>query len=240
MWRGGRVRGKTRRAEDMAWCAWCEIEMRTARGDVQLTWDVCYCMGKKEIGNESMTSLLYMLLHYPPLFRSYRSFQLLPLVIAAPPLRRIDDVTSHTRSRDTPRGLRLVGFGPFRQRSQTTEYSCSCNLLVPLHPRRRGMTTTATPTQLYRSYIQHLRLIPDPHLWSVLIPRFRSLLAYPKEPGPRTDSSNHAESSAQAAYRELRRARRLKRAHKVGERSTTITRSRLRLRGEVEVECEAV
>ncbi|GFZ50981.1 hypothetical protein JCM24511_08739 [Saitozyma sp. JCM 24511] len=101
------------------------------------------------------------------------------------------------------------------------------------------MTTAATPRQLYRSYIQHLRLIPDPHLWSVLIPRFRSLLTYPKEPdsrgvtvnrstasaGPFAGvqetqgnssgySSNHAESSAQAAYRELRRARRLKRAHK--------------------------
>ncbi|WVQ94839.1 hypothetical protein IAU59_001922 [Kwoniella sp. CBS 9459] len=35
---------------------------------------------------------------------------------------------------------------------------------------------TSRPRDLYRSYLQHLRLIPDPHIWSVLLPRFKRLI----------------------------------------------------------------
>ncbi|WVW86307.1 hypothetical protein I302_108349 [Kwoniella bestiolae CBS 10118] len=35
---------------------------------------------------------------------------------------------------------------------------------------------TQTSKQLYRRFLQHLRLLPDPHIWSILIPRFKQLL----------------------------------------------------------------
>ena len=47
-------------------------------------------------------------------------------------------------------------------------------------PRFAHLLSNAPPAlpsqsraQLYRSYLQHIRLLPDPHLWSVLIPQFR-------------------------------------------------------------------
>jgi hypothetical protein len=33
-----------------------------------------------------------------------------------------------------------------------------------------------SPSQLYRSFFRYLRHIPDPHIWSILQPRIRSLL----------------------------------------------------------------
>jgi hypothetical protein len=33
-----------------------------------------------------------------------------------------------------------------------------------------------TPRELYRSFYRHLRHLPDPHVWSILQPRFRHLL----------------------------------------------------------------
>ncbi|EIW71918.1 hypothetical protein TREMEDRAFT_58053 [Tremella mesenterica DSM 1558] len=43
---------------------------------------------------------------------------------------------------------------------------------------------------LYRSFLQHLQLLPDPHIWWVLVPRYRSLLqsASPERKG---ESSSH-------------------------------------------------
>ncbi|WWD19796.1 hypothetical protein CI109_104260 [Kwoniella shandongensis] len=39
--------------------------------------------------------------------------------------------------------------------------------------------TIPHPAHLYRSFLQHLRLLPDPHVWSILQPRFRRLLETP-------------------------------------------------------------
>ncbi|KAK4685888.1 hypothetical protein P7C73_g4253, partial [Tremellales sp. Uapishka_1] len=38
----------------------------------------------------------------------------------------------------------------------------------------------ASPRNLYRSFLQHLRHLPDPHVWFTLQPRFRDLVSAPK------------------------------------------------------------
>ncbi|WWC72157.1 uncharacterized protein I206_106117 [Kwoniella pini CBS 10737] len=77
--------------------------------------------------------------------------------------------------------------------------------------------------QLYRRYLQHIRLLPDPHIWSVLIPRFRQYLRKPYVGSidPRDNDllstrKAHAESSLDAQRRVLRwkREKALKRAEK--------------------------
>ncbi|WVR09568.1 hypothetical protein IAU60_006637 [Kwoniella sp. DSM 27419] len=87
--------------------------------------------------------------------------------------------------------------------------------------------------QAYRSYLQHLRLLPDPHVWSILLPRYRKLLASAQRgvildtsshdtqgvdnvtlPAP--ESVPHAETS-QAAQRRVREWRAAKAAKKARE-----------------------
>ncbi|KAK8853369.1 hypothetical protein IAR55_004073 [Kwoniella newhampshirensis] len=43
------------------------------------------------------------------------------------------------------------------------------------------------PSHIYRSFLQHLRLLPDPHVWSILQPRFRRLLETPGPSPPSPD-----------------------------------------------------
>ena len=40
-------------------------------------------------------------------------------------------------------------------------------------------STPRSRAVLYRSYLQHLRLIPDPHVWNILVPPFRRLCEDP-------------------------------------------------------------
>jgi hypothetical protein len=73
-----------------------------------------------------------------------------------------------------------------------------------------------SPAEIYRSYLRHLRLIPDPHVWATLQPRFRSLLQTQlARKGPAVNPASEGESSKTAASRDLRRSRDLKRAKKV-------------------------
>ncbi|WRT70087.1 uncharacterized protein IL334_007081 [Kwoniella shivajii] len=39
-----------------------------------------------------------------------------------------------------------------------------------------SIRSTSNSKQLYRRFLQHLQLIPDPHIWSILIPRYKKLL----------------------------------------------------------------
>lgn len=73
-----------------------------------------------------------------------------------------------------------------------------------------------TPRELYRSFFRHLRHLPDPHVWSILQPRFRHLLeksARPplvqttgvrSRPHSQLGSGDEPESSAKAALRAAR------------------------------------
>ncbi|WVF67240.1 hypothetical protein IAT40_001988 [Kwoniella sp. CBS 6097] len=65
------------------------------------------------------------------------------------------------------------------------------------HPSRK---------ELYRSYLQHLRLIPDPHIWSVLIPRFRKLIRY-------TDTATNTNTNDDGSLTALKRKREGPHAH---------------------------
>lgn len=42
-------------------------------------------------------------------------------------------------------------------------------------------TTVSTPRQLYRRYLKNLQYLPDPHVWSVLVPEFRTFLRESKD-----------------------------------------------------------
>lgn len=75
-----------------------------------------------------------------------------------------------------------------------------------------------TPRELYRSFFRHLRHLPDPHVWSILQPRFRHLLeksdrARPPNPETKGDhgllqsqsgSGDEPESSTKALIRAAR------------------------------------
>ncbi|KAL7424458.1 hypothetical protein Q5752_000142 [Cryptotrichosporon argae] len=61
---------------------------------------------------------------------------------------------------------------------------------------------------LYRSFLTHLRRLPDPHLWRVLVPPYKALLRSASVPVPPPADAAGAESSRAAA----RQARRLNRA----------------------------
>ncbi|OCF34189.1 hypothetical protein I316_04139 [Kwoniella heveanensis BCC8398] len=49
-------------------------------------------------------------------------------------------------------------------------------MLLPSSFPKSASSIPRSRRDLYRSYLQHLRLLPDPHVWSVLIPRFQKLL----------------------------------------------------------------
>lgn len=89
---------------------------------------------------------------------------------------------------------------------------------------------------LYRSYLKHLRHIPDPHIWKVQVPYFRSLLDRPSDSNDYVSECSHSfrhqvidkeeqggwiegETSRAGALRESRRLRGLQRARKVRYRS---------------------
>ena len=75
--------------------------------------------------------------------------------------------------------------------------------------------TGQTPRELYRSFFRHIRHIPDPHVWSILQPRFRHLLekssgrsstragGQNQKPG-QAGSGDESESSARGALRAAR------------------------------------
>lgn len=69
--------------------------------------------------------------------------------------------------------------------------------------------------KLYRLFLQHLRFLPDPQVWTTSVPRFRKLL---ETPGPSPSGSNPSdndESHKVVEIREWRREKALKKAHKV-------------------------
>lgn len=65
------------------------------------------------------------------------------------------------------------------------------------------MAAPATPRALYRSYLYHLRWIPDPHIWTQLAPHFKDNLraAGAAEKLIEQADENGAESSSSAAAR---------------------------------------
>lgn len=77
-------------------------------------------------------------------------------------------------------------------------FICLLYVLKRLSWRVRWMSTYAghSPKQLYRSFFRCLRHLPDPHVWSILQPRFRTLLHRST-----CITEIHAESSAQGALR---------------------------------------
>ncbi|WVN90915.1 uncharacterized protein L203_106160 [Cryptococcus depauperatus CBS 7841] len=67
------------------------------------------------------------------------------------------------------------------------------------------------PAKLYRLFLQHLRFIPDPQVWSTLVPRFRKLLS---TPGPSPMSTPEADFDRAMEIREWRRQKAMKKARK--------------------------
>jgi len=51
------------------------------------------------------------------------------------------------------------------------------------------------PKSLYRRYLRHLKLIPDPHIWSELVPTYRKLLEGCHVPKLRDWSTNDCDTS---------------------------------------------
>lgn len=67
-----------------------------------------------------------------------------------------------------------------------------------------------SPKQLYRSFFRHIRHLPDPHIWSVLQPRFRYLLERSRNhDNVSLDTSDEAESSTQAVIKAQRSRKRV-------------------------------
>ncbi|WWC95022.1 hypothetical protein V866_001874 [Kwoniella sp. B9012] len=83
---------------------------------------------------------------------------------------------------------------------------------------------STSPKQFYRRFLQHLQLIPDPHIWSILIPRFRTLLRQSSHSTTVKHVSQQsspeeipAEESSRAAYERAKQWKR-ERASKRAER----------------------
>ncbi|KIR53364.1 hypothetical protein I315_03954 [Cryptococcus gattii Ru294] len=68
--------------------------------------------------------------------------------------------------------------------------------------------------KVYRLFLQHLRFLPDPQVWTTTVPRFRKLL---ETPGPPPSGSNPADNDGIRKVNEIREWRRekaMKKAHK--------------------------
>ncbi|ADV23888.1 hypothetical protein I305_02656 [Cryptococcus gattii E566] len=68
--------------------------------------------------------------------------------------------------------------------------------------------------KVYRLFLQHLRFLPDPQVWTTTVPRFRKLL---ETPGPSPSGSNPADNDGIRKVNEIREWRRekaMKKAHK--------------------------
>lgn len=72
-----------------------------------------------------------------------------------------------------------------------------------------------SPRATYRTYLQHLRYVPDPHVWSVVVPTFRHLLREANRPLPEGGESSAAGAARQRA--ELLRDRSAKKVHEVSQ-----------------------
>lgn len=95
-------------------------------------------------------------------------------------------------------------------------------------PASAAINSAASAKDLYRSFLHHLRLLPDPHVWNVLRPRFKRLLwegyiaperecsAAPVLPEQAIGVGHAAEGSNAPILRELRAARAKRHAQKVG------------------------
>ncbi|KAK6909267.1 hypothetical protein I203_103284 [Kwoniella mangroviensis CBS 8507] len=83
---------------------------------------------------------------------------------------------------------------------------------------------STSPKQFYRRFLQHLQLLPDPHIWSILIPCFRKLLKQSSDGFTGDDATYKsasemipAEESSRAAserVKQWKRERALKRAER--------------------------
>lgn len=84
------------------------------------------------------------------------------------------------------------------------------------------MAALKSPRALYRSYLFHLRYLPDPHVWGTLAPRFKTLL---REAAPaHNPDSSEPETSAAAAERARNEAH-LRKIRKVCSTETFVRRA---------------
>ena len=56
-------------------------------------------------------------------------------------------------------------------------------------------TTLTTPRQLYRRYLKNLCYLPDPHVWSVLVPEFKPTSENQRTSMPRKRFDNFVQPS---------------------------------------------
>ncbi|ODN73394.1 hypothetical protein L202_07923 [Cryptococcus amylolentus CBS 6039] len=77
-------------------------------------------------------------------------------------------------------------------------------------------------TALYRLFLQHLRLVPDPQVWATAVPRVRKLLSTPGPP-PTAPPEDGEERAKWESIRSWRAERAMKKANKVRSTQTAVS-----------------